>query len=95
MNFVQYMYYRELMYIFFLQGTELKVHTTKSKSFCVTGNLTVLEEPRGKSEWINDGFCDDTNNNEANNFDGGDCCGLHVNKRFCIQCRCIRKSFKS
>ena len=25
--------------------------------------------------WITDGYCDDINNNQDCNYDGGDCCG--------------------
>ena len=27
------------------------------------------------ADFIGDGFCDDENNNEGCQFDGGDCCG--------------------
>ena len=33
--------------------------------------------------WINDGFCDEMNNNEDCEYDGGDCCGADVNTKFC------------
>ena len=33
---------------------------------------------KGISIWIGDGYCDDTNNNEGCDFDGGDCCGSNV-----------------
>ncbi len=46
---------------------------------------------RGKLNWVNDGFCDDMNNNKACNYDGGDCCGVYTDKRFCFECKCIRK----
>ena len=49
----------------------------------------------GKSHWIADGFCDDINNNEACNYDGGDCCGSSVQKHFCIDCECVRKFDRS
>ena len=48
----------------------------------------------GEFDWVNDGFCDDMNNNEACNYDGGDCCGTLADKRFCLQCQCICKSIK-
>ena len=48
----------------------------------------------GKLEWVGDRFCDDMNNNEACNYDGGDCCGTLADKRFCLQCQCICKSIK-
>ena len=45
----------------------------------------------GKKEWIGDGFCDDMNNQEMCDFDGGDCCGAFTRNHFCIKCGCIRK----
>ena len=48
----------------------------------------------GKLEWVEDGFCDDMNNIEACNYDGGDCCGSRANRQFCLQCKCICKSVK-
>ena len=46
----------------------------------------------GNLDWINDGFCDDINNNEACEFDDRDCCGVHVDKRYCLECKCLSKS---
>ena len=43
-------------------------------------------------QWVNDGFCDDMNNNDACDFDGRDCCGVHVNRQFCLECKCLSKS---
>ena len=45
----------------------------------------------GISHWIRDGFCDDINNNEACDYDDGDCCET-MNKNFCVQCICKGKS---
>ncbi len=42
----------------------------------------------GISYWVGDGFCDDINNNEACDYDDGDCCGLSMKKNFCVQCIC-------
>ena len=42
-------------------------------------------------DWIGDSFCDDINNNELCDFDGGDCCGLNVQKNFCVNCTCLCK----
>ena len=42
--------------------------------------------------WVGDGFCDDINNNEACGYDNGDCCGLSMEKNFCVQCICKGKS---
>ena len=43
--------------------------------------------------WVGDGFCDDINNNEACGYDNGDCCGLSMEKNFCVDCTCKGKSF--
>ena len=45
----------------------------------------------GILEWISDGFCDDMNNNEDCDYDGGDCCGTLTNKEFCLECLCKSK----
>ena len=61
--------------------------------FHIHNNFTTLAGYGGKPEWIDDGYCDDINNNEGCEYDGGDCCGVYMNKRFCIECECIRKSY--
>ena len=48
-----------------------------------------------KGDWIKDGFCDDSNNNDACDYDGGDCCGLSARKKFCIDCTCKGKLISS
>ena len=58
-------------------------------------NLIAVTGNGGKLEWVNDGFCDDMNNNEECNYDGGDCCGIKANRRFCLNCECIGKSYKA
>ena len=40
------------------------------------------------SYWTGDGYCDDCLNDEANGFDGGDCCGDNVRTWFCDICEC-------
>ena len=35
-----------------------------------------------------DGCCDDENNLEACEYDGGDCCGSDVDTICCIECQC-------
>ena len=46
-----------------------------------------------KSHWIGDGYCDDVNNNEECQWDGGDCCGDNVNTQYCdfttYMCACL------
>ena len=34
-------------------------------------------------------FCDDGNNHAGCGWDGGDCCGKKVNKKFCKKCKCL------
>ena len=38
---------------------------------------------------LGNGYCDDVANNKECNYDGGDCCGICVNKEYCIKCECI------
>ena len=47
----------------------------------------------GTSSWIGDGFCDDINNIQGCNYDGGDCCGVYMIKRFCVECKCKSKTY--
>ena len=42
-----------------------------------------------EKEWIGDGNCDDVNNNEDCQWDGGDCCGNSVNTQYCQVCACL------
>merc|ERR1712227_1111950 len=42
------------------------------------------------ADWVGDGYCDDMTNNKECNFDGGDCCGPNVNRRYCIVCQCYK-----
>ena len=54
-----------------------------------SSNVLILNLGRGgKTLWIGDGFCDDANNFEECNYDGGDCCGINVQKNFCVNCTC-------
>ena len=40
-------------------------------------------------EWIGDDICDDENNNNECQFDGGDCCGANVDTTWCTACECL------
>ena len=40
-------------------------------------------------EYVGNGFCNDDNNNQGCNFDGGDCCGPNIDKRYCTECQCL------
>ena len=57
-------------------------------TFSSLGNCEFFD---GHIEWKNDNICDDVNNNEYFDFDGGDCCGANVKKQFCFNCSCICK----
>ena len=43
----------------------------------------------GIASLIGDNYCDDENNNEECNWDGGDCCGDNVNTEYCDFCDCL------
>ena len=40
-------------------------------------------------DWVNDDYCDDDNNHQKCNYDGGDCCGDYVNTDWCDECLCL------
>ena len=69
--------------------TTLPFLVVNFNDMCITLAFLKFSGCGGKPEWIKDGFCDDRNNNEGCDFDGGDCCGhASVNKRFCRECKC-------
>ena len=43
----------------------------------------------GSPNWKGDGFCDDDNNNDKCEYDGGDCCGDDVKENYCSICACL------
>merc|ERR550532_3025641 len=48
----------------------------------------------GTYKWKGDGQCDDKNNNEACDWDGGDCCGIYwynwvARTEYCYLCQCL------
>ena len=52
------------------------------------GTSTPSEECNagGVPKWIGNGLCNDENNHEACDWDGGDCCG-DVDTALCIHCK--------
>ena len=46
----------------------------------------------GNSSRIGNGYCDDENNNDECNFDGGDCCLTSPNTDYCSECTCHHKA---
>ena len=43
--------------------------------------------------WIGDYYCDDNNNFESCDWDGGDCCGVNVNTEYCTVCVCLDPNY--
>ena len=43
----------------------------------------------GAPHWKGDNWCDDENNNEGCDWDGGDCCGPDVRDKYCTKCECL------
>jgi len=45
----------------------------------------------GSPQWENDDYCDDENNNEGCNWDGGDCCFNNATgwDNYCTDCECL------
>ena len=39
--------------------------------------------------WVGDGYCDDVNNNNECEWDGGDCCGENIIDDYCYECDCL------
>ena len=52
---------------------------------------TFLVKAGGHTTWIADGSCDDSNNNQFCEFDGGDCCGANAKMQYCYDCLCLGK----
>jgi hypothetical protein len=76
---------------FFMQVLFAKV---RSNTFInirfISSKLPIISvEAGGEESWISDDSCDDVNNNQFCNFDGGDCCGANVIKQYCIDCDCL------
>ena len=63
------------------------------KLTCIKNSKFFNDLGGGVLKWMKDGFCDDMNNNEACNYDEGDCCGTLTNKKFCVECQCLSKNF--
>ena len=53
------------------------------------GGTTAGGSCGGNAAWIGDNACDDVNNNEGCQWDGGDCCGDNVDTTYCQVCACL------
>ena len=67
------------------RSKDLKSHT------CLRQNYILID--CAYPEFKKDGECDDENNFEACQYDGGDCCGPNVLTDFCTACLCLDPSF--
>ena len=78
---------------FFIQALFAKVrNNTLINIRFISSKLPIIAvEAGGEESWISDDSCDDVNNNQFCNYDGGDCCGVNVIKQFCIDCDCLSK----
>jgi hypothetical protein len=57
--------------------------------------FVVLACPASYTEWIGDGSCDDATNNEACQFDGGDCCLDDIVLTYCTICLCDKTGIQA
>ena len=60
--------------------------TTTATPFSHT---TTTTDVSCQQSWIGDNVCDDENNFEGCQWDGGDCCGSNVNTDYCSSCECL------
>ena len=67
--------------------TTVTTATTITKPTTIS-TTTNKPGPCEYSQYKGDGICDDGNNNAGCNWDGGDCCGNHVNNNYCQECLC-------
>ena len=58
--------------------------TTTSTTTSPLSTTNTCQYPQYKG----DDYCDDGNNNAGCNWDGGDCCGNHVDQDYCQECLC-------
>ena len=62
---------------------------TTTMSPTTMGGTTAGGSCVGNTAWISDSACDDVNNNEGCQWDGGDCCGDNVDTTYCQVCACL------
>ena len=51
--------------------------------------VSISVSPPCNLPWLQDGYCDDENNNIDCDYDGGDCCGPNTNTQYCSVCQCL------
>merc|ERR1711992_202397 len=69
--------------------------TTEGPNPTTEGPNPTTESPNAcQGSWIGDGECDDINNTEECQWDGGDCCGDDVATDYCTICECLDPDFE-
>merc|ERR1711992_328311 len=69
--------------------------TTEGPNPTTEGPNPTTESPNAcQGSWIGDGECDDINNTEECQWDGGDCCGDNVVTDYCTICECLDPDFE-
>ena len=77
--------------MFFQNGLTKKPMSFRVNRFSIPKLPIISGEAGGEEIWISDDSCDDVNNNQFCEYDGGDCCGSNVIKQYCIDCECLSK----
>ena len=73
--------------------TSMTSTTTTTKATTTTTIITTNQMVcNGNPQWIDDDICDDQNNNDKCDWDGGDCCGTSDDVHqylYCDACECL------
>ena len=73
--------------------TSMTSTTTTTKATTTTTIITTNQIVcNGNPQWIDDDICDDQNNNDKCDWDGGDCCGTSGDSLqywYCDACECL------
>merc|ERR1712156_1406266 len=89
---------RTALILFALFGLTMAMDKAHHKAKMIGLSRSECPNPEGTGKvdpcppgWSGDGICDDFCNNEANGFDGGDCCGdgPWYAFWFCTVCECL------
>ena len=72
-----------------ISGPKFCANSSTTSASTGTSSTTIILGGCEYPNWIGDDFCDDQNNNEDCEWDGGDCCGSNVNTEYCDDCDCV------
>ena len=78
------------------------VHTTTEIN-CPPGHICNFGNPTDPptvttscvTNFLQDDFCDDENNNAQCDWDGGDCCGAEISTLYCTECDCLDPTYSA